>query len=502
MADIVLLTFNARFQHASFGLRYLKANLGELEGRCAILEFDLAGRPADVLEKVMAEHPLIVGLGVYVWNAAESLAFARTLKAVMPQVKLVLGGPEISFEHEEQPIAILADHIICGEADESFASLCLDLLGGQARERVINTAVAVTRLGAIAMPYRLYSDDDLALRTVYVESSRGCPFSCEFCLSSLDIPVRQFPLDTFLAEMQILLDRGCRQFKFVDRTFNAHSGHATRILQFFLDRVCPGLFLHFEIIPDHLPEPLFALLKEFPAGALQLEIGMQTFNAEVAQRIGRRQDNDRAQLTLRRLREGTHAHIHADLVAGLPGESLESFAAGFDKLISLRPHEIQLGILKRLRGTPIARHTQSFGMVYSPDAPYELLCNDVIDFEAMQQLKRFARCWDMYHNSGNFSSTLPLLISGDSPFHRFWAFSREVYLRAGRTHGIALSRQFEIAYEWFGKSDEAGELLATDYIRPGRRDVPAFLQRFSVSTRSTEARSLPIRQQRHLNGQS
>ena len=367
MPDIVLTTFNARFAHAAFGLRYLHANLGELRDQTEIIEFDLDDRPLDVAETILAHNPRIVGLAVYVWNPRQSLELARLLKQLRPDVALVLGGPEISYETPQQPIAQLADHIICGEGDRAFPELCRTILAGRSAPRILSPQPPA--LDGVVMPYDLYTDADLAHRTVYVESSRGCPFGCEFCLSSLDIPVRRFPLELFLQQMQRLLDRGCQVFKFVDRTFNIDIAHAIATLDFFFSRYRPGLFLHFEMIPDRLPQALTDSLARFPPGAIQLEIGIQTFNEAVAQRIGRRQDNAKAQATIRLLREQTHAHIHADLVAGLPGESLTSFAAGFDRLLALHPHEIQLGILKRLHGAPIARHTQEWGMLYSPDAP-------------------------------------------------------------------------------------------------------------------------------------
>src|SRR5205085_1814280 len=248
-------------------------------------------------------------------------------------------------------------------------------------------------------------------------------FKCEFCLSSLDVPVRNVPLDAFLAAMGRLLDRGVRQFKFVDRTFNLNLNVSRSILQFFLDGYRPGLFLHFEMIPDRLPEPLRDLIRQFPPGALQFEVGVQTFNEEVAARISRRQDNAKLADNLRFLRAETGVHVHADLIVGLPGEGVESFAAGFDRLVALRPQEIQVGILKRLRGTPIVRHDVEWEMVYSPHPPYEILQTKLIDFATMQRLRRFSGYWDLIANSGNFVETTPLIWREASPFANFMKLS-------------------------------------------------------------------------------
>jgi len=428
--DIILATLNARYTHCAFGLRYLLANLRELRSRARLLEFNIHQRPLDIAETILAHHPKILGLGIYIWNVTPSTELVAILKRLRPDLTIVLGGPEVSHEPQQQPICHLADHVIAGEADLAFAAFC----------RGQHPPPSPPNLADLVLPYDLYTDEDIARRIIYVEASRGCPFHCEFCLSSLDTSVRQFPLDRFLAAMQKLLDRGALRFKFVDRSFNLDLQVAQTILQFFLDRYRPGLFLHCEMIPDRFPESLRRLLQQFPAGAVQLEIGLQTFNEEVAARIGRRQDNALAESNLRWLREQTGVQLHTDLILGLPGESLESMAAGFDRLVALRPHIIQVGILKRLRGAPIARHDEAFGMIYSPLPPYEILQNDEIDFFTMQRLWRFARYWEIVGNRGRFSNLLPLLWQNGSPFHHFMAFSDWLYNKVGQTHAIALHR--------------------------------------------------------------
>jgi radical SAM superfamily enzyme YgiQ (UPF0313 family) len=452
--EIVLATLNARYAHTAFGLRYLLANLGELQPRARLLEFDISQRPLDIAETILQENPQILGLGIYVWNAAQSLQLVAELKRLRPDLVIVLGGPEVSYEADQQEICQRADHVIPGEADLAFAEFC--------RNHIINASLP--DLKNIALPYDLYTDSDIAHRVIYVEASRGCPFECEFCLSSLDIPVRNFPLETFLAAMQKLLDRGARQFKFVDRTFNLNLATARSILEFFLARLRPGLFLHFEMIPDRLPAGLMELIQKFPAGSLQFEVGIQTFNEEVAARISRRQDNALAEANLRWLREETGVHIHSDLIVGLPGESLESFAAGFDRLVRLRPHEIQVGILKRLRGAPIARHTDEWEMVYSPNPPYEILENKLIDFFTMQRLRRFARYWDLVANSGHFVETTPLIWRDTTPFAGFLKFSDWLFAQTRQTHGIARSRLVELLSEYLSNP----ETLERDQQRKAR----------------------------------
>ncbi len=506
MAAIVLATLNARWTHAAFGLRCLRANLGDLQPASVIREFDIAARPADVIEALLAESPTIVGLGVYIWNVELATRIVTDLKRVAPEITVVLGGPEVSHETDQQPIVAAADYTICGEADVAFAALCQQLLAGdRPAEKIIRPPVPT--FDQLALPYDEYTDEDIAHRVIYVEASRGCPFSCEFCLSSLDERVRSAPLDEFLAAMQRLLDRGVRQFKFIDRTFNLNLDTAAAILRFFLERHTPGLFVHFEMIPDRLPEKLRAVIAQFPPGALQFEVGIQTFNEEVAACISRRQNNEKAAQNLRWLRDETGVHVHADLIVGLPGETIESFAAGFDRLVALSPQEIQVGMLKRLRGTPIVRHDEAFTMRYSAHAPYEVLSTSVIDFHAMQRMRRFARYWDVIANSGRFARSLPWIwAGGDSPFERFAALSDWLWQQTGRTHAIALHRLAELLWRWLTTearrpAAEVAPDLAADIADGGRRDVPEYLREFVTHEQmqpGTRTNPLPKRQQRHL----
>ena len=448
MPDIVLSTLNAKYLHAAFGLRYLLANLGPLRSSAALLEFDINQRPTDIAEVLLARNPKIIGLGIYIWNVAPATEVVAVLKRVRPDVTVILGGPEVSYECEEQPIVQLADFVITGEADLKFAEVCAGLLRGERPAGKVIPA-PLPEFSQLALPYELYDEQDLAHRIIYVEASRGCPFSCEFCLSSLDIPVRQAPLPSLFESLQGLLDRGVRQLKFVDRTFNLNASVSRAILEFCLERYQPGRFFHFEMVPDRLPDSLKEVIARFPPGALQFEVGVQTFNEEAAARIHRRQNYQRLADNLRFLRRETGVHVHADLIAGLPGEGLESFAAGFDRLLALGPHEIQVGILKRLRGTPIVRHDAEWQMVYNSQPPYEILQNRLIDFGTMQRLRRFARYWDLVGNSGNFIATAPLIWSREaSPFRAFMRWSEWLHRRVGRTDSIALVRLMELLLEY------------------------------------------------------
>ncbi|UGQ46057.1 B12-binding domain-containing radical SAM protein [Massilia endophytica] len=483
---ILLSTLNARYTHASLGLRYLLANMGELAPQTRIQEFVIGAKTTELVERILAHQPRIVGFGVYIWNVEETARLVATLKRVAPQLVIVLGGPEVSHETGEQEIVRLADYVVTGWGDVTFSKLCGEILNGPKPLMKVHAGVQPP-MADIAMPYSLYSDEDIAHRTLYVEASRGCPFKCEFCLSALDKTAWPFNIDTFLAEMESLHARGARLFKFVDRTFNLNIKTSLKIMQFFLDKLAANpddpVYAHFELVPDHLPDALKEGIAKFPPGTLQFEIGIQSFNPAVQGHISRKQDNQKAADNIRWLCEHSNVHMHVDLIAGLPGETVESFAEGFDKLWALGPHEIQFGILKRLRGTPIIRHTEEFGMVYDPHPPYTILANRDIGFPTMQRLVRFARYWDLVANSGRFTHTTPVLL-GDRPFHRFMALSDWLYANTDATHRIALDRLAALIGRYLEEQGEDAEaLLALD--GHGVRKKAA-------------ATALPQRQARHL----
>lgn len=495
MTDIVLATLNAKYIHASFGLRYLMANLGELQERTTMLEFVINQQPLEIVEAILKLEPRIVGLGVYIWNVEQTTEVVALLKRLRPELILILGGPEVSHDTEGQEIVALADHVITGEADVKFAEVCRQVLLPEAASPAAKIIAAeLPALNLLRSPYDLYTDEDLKHRVIYVEASRGCPFTCEFCLSSLDIPVRAFATDAFLAAMQRLLDRGARQFKFVDRTFNLHLPTSMGILQFFLDRWQDGLFLHFEMVPDRLPEALRALIKKFPPGAVQFEVGIQTFDDATSQNISRRQNLTRLEDNFRFLREETGVHIHADLIVGLPGEGMESFGRGFDRLVRLGPQEIQVGILKRLRGTPIVRHDQAYEMVYAPKPPYEILSTRDISFPNMQRMRRFARYWDLVANSGHFTSTLKLLWpEPESPFTEFLRFSDWLHDTLRRTHQIALHVIAQALFDYLTQKKSVNLELAAQTLEADWHRLPSRERLNLRGKASTESQAAPIR---------
>jgi len=464
LKTIVLTTINAKWTHPSLALRLLKANLSSLEPQCEIIEFALRQPLREKTEPLLAMRPRILGVSVSIWNHLATIELLEALEKEWARGErpvIVLGGPEISFLPDDADIFKYADHIIRGEGETVFSALCENILNSTPiKELIFNMT---DNLAEIKTAYHLYTDEDIAQKLIYVESSRGCPFECEFCLSAVkpeeqSSAVREFPLEPFLTDMDTLVNRGVKTFKFLDRTFNANINRAVKICEFFLQKLeereregRAPFVVHFEMVPSLFTQSLCEPLALFPPDTLRLEIGIQTLNPEVCARIHRpgwqnRSINPEKELeTLRFLRKKTNAIIHADLIAGLPGEDLESFGKGFDRLWQAVSNdgnnaqgqeaksprvEIQLGILKQLPGAPISRHNETFGMRYNSKPPYEIEETLSISAADLKRLKNFAAFWERLVNRGLLS------VEGESVFEKFMSLSDTLLSHFGKNWGI------------------------------------------------------------------
>jgi radical SAM superfamily enzyme YgiQ (UPF0313 family) len=476
--SILLTTINAKWIHPSLALRLLKANLGELEPHCQIIEFALRQPLNEKIDPLLEAKPRILGISVSIWNHKATLELLKTLHehwAEFSRPLIVLGGPEVSWLPIDAEIFRYADYVIRGEGETAFKTLCLRIFRGmdplnlrQSAESPQFIDASPEDLSLIKTAYHLYSAEDLQRKLVYVEASRGCPFGCEFCLSAAGNKearrVREFPLNEFLASMDDLVKGGVKTFKFLDRTFNLDIKRASAIMEFFLDKLNHGrdgtapLCVHFEIVPSGFPEELKDLLRKFPPGSLRLEVGIQTLNPETSKRIGRTWDAEKELAALRFLRDETKAIVHVDLIAGLPGEDLASFAEGFDRLwIALTEGqaqrlaqgeifsfndifsrvEIQLGILKLLPGAPISRRTEVYGMRYEPEPPYEILETAALPAPQLERIKNFARFWELIVNRNNFPDLVEKLFPPGAPvFSQFMELADRLLAQFGKNWGI------------------------------------------------------------------
>ena len=491
--EIILASINAKWIHPSLALRLLKANLGSLEASCEIVEFALRQPLDEKIKPLLDRNIRILGISVSIWNHLAVIELLDELEKARqessfydPHISerrpfVVLGGPEVTHLPSDAKIFRYADYVIRGEGENAFRFLCEKILKEniqetEQREKPQFIIAEDINVNEIKSAYHLYTDEDLAKKLIYVEASRGCVFRCEFCLSSVkaennENKTRDFELDKFFLEMDALLRRGVRTFKFLDRSFNSNIKRALQIAGFFLERIennspppcisgaavsrttegIPGnIVVHFEMFPSLFPPELREMLRRFPPGTLRIETGIQTLNPETAACIGRISNPEKELETLRFLREKTNAVIHADLIAGLPGEDIISFGRGFDRLwaalscegLPLGRIEIQLGILKLLPGAPISRQKSAFGMRYSVLPPYEIEETSAISAFDLKRIKNFARFWELIVNrnlvpQANFFKTNSIfddfLKLSDFLFDRFgknWGISRDELLKA------------------------------------------------------------------------
>ncbi|ADG05170.1 B12-binding domain-containing radical SAM protein [Kyrpidia tusciae] len=424
---VLLAALNAKFIHSSLALRYLRA-AAEGEFDVLLREFTIKDDPLRVLSEVVGDRPEVVGFSCYIWNVVETLKIVRLLKKVSPATRVVLGGPEVSYDTWEwMGKWPEVDAIVIGEGEATFLELLrawrdggdLGEIAGLAFREGDRVKIAPRRgwiepLDAIPSPYRGHLEE-LDNRIVYFEASRGCPFHCQFCLSSIDDAVRYFSLQRVKEDLARLIDYGVSQIKFVDRTFNLKKDYALELFQ-FLARYPGRTVFQFEITADILRlEIVEFLAAEAPPGRFRFEIGVQSTNEETNRLIRRIQRFDRLAGTVRRLRESGRVVQHLDLIAGLPREDYRSFRKTFDDVYALEPDELQLGFLKLLRGTGLRARAAEFGYVYMDEPPYEVLANDVLPYEDVRRIKRVEDMVDKYWNSHWMDHTLRYL--------RAWEFS-------------------------------------------------------------------------------
>ncbi len=500
MKDIILVAINSRYTHTAIGLRYLYANLKELKSKTEILEFVINSNPQDIVEKILDRKPKIIGIGTYIWNAQDVSNIIEIIKKISPSTKIILGGPEVSYF----PMRVnfdSADYIISGEGEISFYEICRDILSNK---KIENRFIRATppKLKELNLPYQYYTNHDIENRYIYVEASRGCPYECEFCLSAIDEKVRNFDMDILLKEFDILWQKGARKFKFIDRTFNLNIRLANKLMDFFLSKD-EEYSLHFEVIPDNFPEKLRERLCKFPPNALQLEIGIQSLNLDVLSNINRKMDLKKVTENISFLEKETSAHLHVDLIVGLPSESLESFGKNLNQLKKITNSEIQIGILKKLSGTTLSRHDKEYGMIYSDKPPYDILQNDLISFKQIQKMKRFARFWDLTYNSGNFYHTVNYIYEDGNVFGGFYDYSQWIYQETESTWQISLNRLSQLLFRYLTEvllhdKREIADSLIKDIIKIRGRSIPDFLRENATSIPDLRAKKMNKANKRQL----
>lgn len=417
----VLATLNAKYIHSSLALYSLRHYCRQAGFGVTVKEYTINNELLAVLGDIYRERPAVLGLACYIWNIEATLSLAALVKKVLPEVSIVLGGPEVTPDPAEVLRANPAvDHIICGEGEETLAALLAarsdnrpvtGIPGLASRQNGEITACVPQVVKDLATIPFSYDEDDMKSlrgRIVYYESSRGCPYSCQYCLSGVTAGVRFLPLDRVFADLAFLIAHGVRQVKFVDRTFNARPDHYLPILEFLAARDTETNF-HLEIAADLLDERALAILRAAPPGRFQFEIGVQSTNPATLAAIKRHNDWPRIVAVVGALRAAGNAHLHLDLIAGLPYEDYAGFARSFNDVYALRPDMLQLGFLKLLKGSGIRAGAGGHGYVFMDGAPYEVLSNNYMSYSEIRTLKIVEEVFNQVYNSGRFAATLEWL---------------------------------------------------------------------------------------------
>jgi len=487
---ILLATLHAKYVHASLALPSLAAACNGIGGaEIVIREFTVNEPHADLLGRLVAEEADLAAFSCYIWNIEATLRLIADLKQVLPRTIIVLGGPEVSygaFELMERHREV--DYIVRGEGEATFRELVEHLAGTGGTEDawqwvaaeipglvcregdgIVATAerAPLADLDVIPSPFTA-GLADLDKPLVYYETARGCPFSCAFCLSSLEKGVRSYSRQRIEADLGLLMARRVKTVKLVDRTFNYDAERANAIWEYILDQNRESRF-HFEIAADLLTEANLSLLARVPAGMFRFEIGVQSGEEETLARVARRSDLDRLFANVRRLVNETAVTIHLDLVAGLPHEDFAGFLRSLRSLLDAAPHHIQVEPLKVLKGSAMRRIAQEEGYRYSASPPYTILRTPWLDFREIVRIEGIARCLDLYYNSGRFGATLAVLASATSPARLFDACA--AYREARPPEGTSLAALFEgfwdfIRDSWTGEDlERLREALCFDYCR-------------------------------------
>ena len=481
--NVVLSTLNSKFIHSSLALRYLKA-YGEAHGQAYdIVEYTINMPVLHILSDI-TEHDIdVLGFACYIWNIEMTLHVVDMVKAVRPDIKIVLGGPEVSFTADELlERCPNIDYIVQGEGEEAFHALVKALhLGNDGLDPVIPgvrgrrdgsilgslEAVEVSDLSSIPFPYTEEDMEDLEHKIIYYESSRGCPFSCQYCLSGNKNTVRFFPQERTLEELQWFIDHGVKQVKFVDRTFNCAPHHHRPLMEFMRDSDTDMNF-HLEMEPELMTEWETNILCETPPGRIQIEVGVQSTHKKTLDAINRYNDWPYIQKSIRPIIQAGRTHVHMDLIVGLPHEDFNRFGQSFNDLFSLQPHALQIGFLKLLKGSGV-RRMREYKYVADPLAPYEVLSTHVLPYDDVRFLKYFEDVFERFYNSERFRTTFGYigqqLIHGETDAFTYFCDMTRAWLKEGN-HKVNLKDidQIEFLYRFFlAKGDTiAAELLQYD----------------------------------------
>ena len=482
----LLVAINSQYVHSNLAVRYLKAACDESCGDVKVLEFTINETLMHVFSSIIRETPDIVAFSCYIWNIEHVVKLAGDLKECCPGVILIAGGPEASFD-QGGLLKGCVDYLIAGEGEEKFSFLLRRLISG---ERMNNDEIdwfgsfsTAEKLELLPSPYS--PGLSLENRIAYIEASRGCPFRCGYCISSITQGVRHFPMQQVFAALDVLAGSGSRIIKFVDRTFNANEQRSLEIWNYLLRYAKQGIVFHFEIDPGLLTENMLNWLERMPAGLVQLEAGIQSVHPETLEAVERPWKIGKALEALRKVISFGNIHVHVDLIAGLPHESYSKFRESFNLALGLHAHHCQLGFLKLLRGSALRRQAQQWGYRYRSYPPYEVISSHVLTCQEMIRLKDMEACVDFFYNSGRFAFTLKYLEKQLETMDFFTFYETLAAFMRGRgclDRPVRAAELYGILLEWIRESNPSVseaiiELMRLDYLRSFRNpSVPAILR--------------------------
>ncbi len=477
----LLTTLHSKYIHPSLALPCLAAYCGQECGELLIREYTIHQPKENLLAQILACEPDVICFSVYIWNRTLSLELVRALKIARPLLRIVLGGPEVSFEEAVFFDNCPADALICGEGEIPLRQLLSDWQ--QNRQPATCPGLQLPGMDAGAAGQSLLEPldqlpspfaaglVDLHRGYVYYESSRGCPYCCSFCMSSLETRVRSFSLPRIRQDLALLMGQGIAQIKFVDRTFNYHAERTREIIRYILELNRASRF-HFEIGADLLDEETLQLLETVPPEMFQFEIGVQTTSQLTLERIGRKTSLEKLEENVRRLMRRGNIHLHLDLIAGLPGETAQDFYESFERVFRLAPHHLQVELVKLLPGSPLRKQAHEFGIHFDPAPPYTVLRTPDLEFNQLEELRGVGRLLDQTSNSGRFACFMRAVTEQFVAVVDFYRSLQAWWFESGLfEEPLGLRQQFDALYAFCGKLSQSlplQEALARDFARAGR----------------------------------
>ncbi len=475
-------------------MRYLKAFTKDLDFQGDIKEFSINDRVENILEGIIEEKPDVVAFSCYIWNMEFVNRLAELIKLVDPNIEILYGGPEVSYEGKEFLENHPGEYVIVGEGEKTFREFVLYKLGEGKIEDIKglnykrdgkvfeNPKRPEMDMNELVFPYTY--EEDINNKIVYYEASRGCPFKCKYCLSSVMHGVRFLDVERVKKELKYFMERGLKLVKFVDRTFNCNREYTVELLKYLSEQDTETRF-HFEVAADLLTEEQIEILNNAPKGRFQLEVGVQTTNNEVLHNINRYITYENIKEKVLKVASGKNVMQHLDLIAGLSGEDLESFKKSFNDVHAIRPDEIQLGFLKLLKGSSMREEAEKWGIVYSPYAPYEIIRSKDISYEELLLLKKVEAMVDKYYNSCKFNNVIKFFLDiYDKPFDFYYDLAMFFEEKGNFKRSIGNVEYYKILLDFYlekiGGEDEGlfKEVLKFDYLCFNKkRWLPDFLVR-------------------------